>query len=262
MAKTQDQLERAKTFRALHVPGDPVVLFNVWDAGTAQVAARTGARAIATGSWSVAAAHGYADGEKMPLELALADLERIVAAVQLPVTVDLESGYGRSPADVSETVTRAILAGAIGFNLEDRIIGESGLYSAADQSSRIRAARQAADRAGIPAFINARTDLFLKADRTTHDGELLDAALRRAEAYAQAGASGFFAPGLVDETWIERLGRECALPINILVLPMAPPAKRLTELGVARISHGPGPYRLAMRAFEDAAREAYASTRA
>jgi len=252
------QTDRAKTFHALHAPGNPVVLLNVWDAGSAQVVALAGARAIATGSWSVAAAHGYTDGENLPLELALANLRRIVGAVSLPVTLDLEAGYGRTPAEVLAAVSGAIEAGAVGFNLEDRIIGEEGLYPAEDQCARIRVARAAAEDAAIPAFINARTDLFLKAHRADHDERLLDAALQRGAAYAGAGASGLFVPGLVDGPLIERLCRESALPVNVLVLPGAPPAGRLADLGVARISHGPGPYRLALGALEEAARREYA----
>ncbi len=250
------QAELAERFRALHVAGHPLVLFNAWDAGSAQAVARAGAKAIATGSWSVAAAHGYADGEELPLELALANLGRIAAAVELPVTIDLEAGYGRNAAAVYETVARAVAAGAAGCNLEDRILGEPGLYSIADQSSRLQAARGAAERAGVALFINARTDLFLKADPAKHDDELVDAALERAGAYAAAGASGLFAPGLVDERLIARLCQACPLPVNILVLPTAPPARRLAELGVSRISHGPGPYRLAMQTIEAAARRA------
>jgi 2-methylisocitrate lyase-like PEP mutase family enzyme len=251
------QVERATVFNGLHTPGKPLILFNAWDAGSAAVVARAGGKAIATGSWSVAAAHGYADGELLPLELALANLREIVAAVDLPVTIDLETGYGRSPDAVAETFAKTLGNGAIGANLEDQVIGSETLHSAADQSSRLRAARGAADSLAIPAFINARTDLFLKADPGRHDDALLDAALRRAEAYAEAGASGFFAPGLVNERLIGRLCAACPLPVNILVRPGAPPPKRLAELGVARISHGPGPYRLAMRAIEEAARDAF-----
>jgi 2-methylisocitrate lyase-like PEP mutase family enzyme len=250
------QVERATVFNALHTPGNPVVLFNAWDAGSAGVVARAGAKAIATGSWSVAAAHGYADGELLPLNLALATLREIVAAVDLPVTIDLESGYGRSSDAVADTFAKALANGAIGANLEDQVIGSDRLYAAAEQSARLRAARRAADSAAVPAFINARTDLFLKADPATHDDALLEAALQRAASYAQAGASGFFAPGLIDERLIGRLCDACTLPVNILARPGAPSAKRLAELGVARISHGPGPYRLAMRVIEEAAREA------
>ncbi len=254
------QHDRATMFNALHLKGRPVVLFNVWDAGTAMAVARAGARALATGSWSVAEAHGFRDGETLPRELALANLRRIAGAVDLPVTVDLESGYGGSPDAVAETVTRAIEAGAIGFNLEDQIIGQTGLYAVAEQAARVHAARAAVDRTGIPAYVNARTDLFLKAEPADHDDKLLDAALQRADAYRAVGASGFFAPGLVDDGLIGRLCAACALPVNILMRPGAPPTQRLAALGVARVSFGPAPYRLAMRVIEDAAREALSGT--
>ncbi|MFN2387441.1 MAG: isocitrate lyase/phosphoenolpyruvate mutase family protein [Thermoanaerobaculia bacterium] len=253
------QGERARLFQSLHVPGAPVVLFNVWDAGSARAVARAGARAMATGSWSVAAAHGYEDGEKLPLELALANLERIVAAVDLPVTIDLESGYGQSPEAVGEAAKRAIASGAVGFNLEDRVIGAKGLYSAEDQAARIRAARAAADQAGISAFVNARTDVFLKSDPVTPQAEHAEEALRRAEVYAHAGASGLFVPGLVREELIAAICKGSPLPVNVMVHPASPSGKRLAEIGVARISHGPGPYRQALHAIEEAAREALTS---
>lgn len=253
------QAEHAAAFHRLHVPGRPVVLYNVWDAGTAQAVARGGAKAIATGSWSVAAAHGFEDGEHIPLDAALANLREIVAAVQLPVTLDLEAGYGSSPDAVAKSVANAIGAGAIGFNLEDQVIGAGTLYPVAEQEARLRAARAAADRAGVPVYINARTDLFLNADPAHHDDALVTAALERAHAYARAGASGLFAAGLIDESLIARVCKECPLPVNILVRPAAPSSKRLAALGVARISYGPGPYLLAMQAVEEAARQAHAS---
>jgi 2-methylisocitrate lyase-like PEP mutase family enzyme len=256
------QIGYAAAFHRLHVKGRPVVLYNIWDAGTAQAVARAGAKAIATGSWSVAAAHGFEDGECIPLDSALANLREIVAAVQLPVTLDLEAGYGAAPDAVATTVTKAIQAGAIGCNLEDRIIGAAGLYSEEQQAARVRAARTAADRAEVPFFINARTDLFLKADPAKHDAALASAALARAHAYAAAGASGFFAAGLIDESLIATVCAECPLPVNILVRPNGPSGNRLAALGVARISYGPGPYRAAMQAIEDAARLASASVEA
>ncbi len=252
------QLERAETFKRLHIKGDPVILFNVWDAGTARVVADAGAKALATGSWSVAAAHGCSDGQALSLLLALENLVRIVASVNLPVTIDLEAGYGDTREIVADTVTRAIAAGAIGFNLEDQIIGGEGLYSLGEQSLRIAAAREAADHVGIPAFINARTDIFLKAGAEQHDDRLGNEALHRALTYAEAGASGFFVPGLADERLIGKLCEACPLPVNTMVMSTTPLAKRMAELGVARISHGPGPYRLMMQALADAARLVYA----
>lgn len=251
------QNDKAAAFARLHVKGDPIELFNVWDPGSARAVAKAGARALATGSWSVAAAHGFEDGEALPLELALANLARIVRAVDVPVTVDLESGYGAEPAHVGDSVSRALAAGAIGMNLEDRAIGGKGLYDVAMQAARLRAAREAARACGVDAWINARTDGFLQEPRESHDAALADAAIERARAYAEAGASSVFVPGIADETLIERVCAGSPLPVNVMVVAGLAPKARLAALGVARISHGPGPYRLAMKALEDAARALY-----
>jgi 2-methylisocitrate lyase-like PEP mutase family enzyme len=250
-----DQAAKARAFKALHIAGNPLVLFNVWDAGTAKAVAASGAKALATGSWSVAAAHGFDDGEFMPFDLALANLERIVAASDLPVTIDLESGYGATPDDVGVTVARAIKAGAIGCNLEDSCCETGPLRDVLDQAARLKGARSAAETLGLSAFLNARTDVFLIAPAAEHEG-LVAEAVARARAYADAGADGFFVPGLVNETLIARVVEQSSLPVNIMMTPSAPSAKRLAELGVARISHGPGPYRAMMKALEEAARAA------
>ncbi len=249
-----DQVTKATTFKALHVPGNPLVLFNVWDAGSAKAVAASGAKALATGSWSVAAAHGFDDGEHMPFDLAIANLERIVAATDLPVTIDLEGGYGADPGEVGATIARAGRAGAIGCNLEDGF-RESTLRDAADQVARLGGARAAAERLNVPFFLNARTDVFLISSADQHEG-LVATALERGRAYADAGADGFFVPGLADERLIARVVEGSPLPVNIMTSAKTPPAARLAELGVARISHGPGPYRMAMKALEDAARAA------
>ncbi|MEE1609771.1 isocitrate lyase/PEP mutase family protein [Microvirga sp. CF3016] len=249
-----DQVTKAKTFKDLHVPGRPIILFNAWDAGSAKAVAASGAKAVATGSWSVAAAHGFDDGEHMPFDLAIANLERIVAATHLPVTVDLESGYGADPEAVGATIGRAVQAGAIGYNIEDGF-REATLREVSDQAARLKGAKAAADRFGVPAFLNARTDVFLIASADQHES-LAAAALERARAYADAGADGFFVPGLADERLIARVVEGSPLPVNIMAGARTPSAARLAELGVARISHGPGPYRMAMKALEDAARAA------
>ncbi|MBF9194496.1 isocitrate lyase/PEP mutase family protein [Microvirga terrestris] len=250
-----DQVTKAQKFKTLHVPGHPIILFNIWDAGTAKAVAASGAKALATGSWSVAAAHGFEDGEHMPFDLALANLERITAAMELPVTIDLESGYSVTPDGVGMTVARALEAGAIGCNLEDSARETGPLRTISEQAARLKGARHAADRLGIPAFLNARTDVFLIAPADTHEG-LVAEALERARAYADAGADGFFVPGLVNEALIARVVEGSSLPVNVMFNTAMPPAARLAELGVARISHGPGPYRMMMKALESAAREA------
>ena len=250
---------KAEQFHALHVPGRPLVLFNAWDAGSAKAVAAGGAAAIATGSWSVAAASGYADGERMPFELALANLERIVAAVALPVTVDLESGYGTHADAVAATAVRAIQAGAIACNLEDSYPENGTLRPVSEQVQRLGAVRATTTGLDLPFFINARTDLFLTSDPATHTDAMADEAIARARAYAEAGASGFFVPGLVDQRLIARMVAECPLPINIMVTDRTPTLQQMAELGVARVSHGPRPYLQMMKALEQAARAALAA---
>ena len=144
-----DQTRKAEQFRALHIPGKPLILFNIWDAGGAKAVSAGGAKAIATGSWSVANANGFADGESIPLVLAIDNLRRIVAATGLPVTIDLEGGYGDTSEVVGDTVGLAIDAGAVGCNLEDSFPATGKLRKTVDQADRIRRARQTADAADI-----------------------------------------------------------------------------------------------------------------
>jgi len=241
--------EKARLFASLHVPGDPLILYNAWDAGSARVIAEAGAKAIATGSASVAAAQGFHDAEALPLELALANAERVVAAVELPVTIDFEGAYAVAPEGVAANMSRLAATGAIGCNFEDQVIGGEGLHSATLQSERIRAARAAV---GVDFFINARTDIFLKA--RDHDDAKVDHAIERAKAYAEAGASGYFAPGLADLSLLKRLCEASPLPVNFMAWPGSPTADEVTAAGVARISHGPFPHKLAMKALAEAAR--------
>jgi len=216
------QTERAIEFRALHQVGDPLILYNIWDAGSAKTVAASGAKALATGSAPVAMAFGYADGENIPLDLALENVKRIIAATDLPVSMDLEGGYGAEPSVVAETITRAVETGIVGFNFEDQITADSV-------------------QSGV--FINARTDIFLKAKPDAHDEAMLEKAVTRAKAFEQAGADGFFAPGLANPDLIAKLCEACPLPVNIIALPHVPEKKALIDLGVARISHGPVPYK-------------------
>ncbi|KKX31857.1 isocitrate lyase/phosphoenolpyruvate mutase family protein [Rhizobium sp. LC145] len=254
-----DQNGRAEAFGALHRKGNPVILYNIWDAGTAKAVAEAGASALATGSWSVAAAHGYADGENLPFDALLATVREITVAVDLPLSVDFEGGYTEDPAALADNVAKVIEAGAIGINFEDQVVGGSGIYPVEKQAERIRAIRARAERQGIPFFINARTDLFLKeSDRGRHTA-LLEEAVERAKAFAEAGASGFFAPALADEELIRRLCEAVALPVNIMMMPGVPAPKRLGELGVARVSYGPGPYRAMMARLKEDAAAVYAA---
>lgn len=252
------QQSKAELFRSLHVAGDPIVLFNVWDAGSASTVAGAGARAIATGSLPVALAYGYKDGENMPLDMALDNIRRIINAVDVPVSMDLESGYGTSPAELAKSIELSMTTGIVGYNFEDQIIGGDGLYSITEQSARLKAARIATDSSGVTGYLNSRTDIFLKAPADQHNDAMVTEAIDRAKAYQQAGADGFFAPGLADEKFIERLCREVEIPVNIIALPHVPPKAILAKLGVARISYGPVPYRQMTAFLTDAAKAAFA----
>ncbi len=249
------QTDKYRAFAALHVPGDPLILYNVWDAGSARTVAGASAKAIATGSASVAAAQGFTDAEGLPIGLALANAAAIVAAVDLPVTVDFEGAYAVEPDGVAANMKRLAATGAIGCNFEDQVVGGEGLHAIDAQAARIAAARSAV---GADFFINARTDIFLKAKAETHDAAKVEAALERARAYADAGASGLFAPGLADLELLARLCAASPLPVNFMAWPGTPPAAQIAATGVARISHGPFPHKLAMKALGDAAREIYA----
>jgi len=244
------QAEKYRAFAALHVPGDPVILYNAWDAGSARAVAEAGAKAIATGSASVAAAHGYDDAEGLPLELALANAARVAGAVALPVTIDFEGGYAVAPDAAAANVAKLAATGAIGCNFEDQVVGGEGLHPIAFQAERIAAIRAAA---GPDFFINARTDIFLKAKLETHNAAMVEAALERAHAYAEAGASGFFVPLLADLGLLARFCASAPLPVNFMAFPGCPPAADVAAAGVARISHGPFPFKLAMTALKEAA---------
>lgn len=249
-----NQSRKAEQFRSLHIPGRPFVLFNIWDAGSAKVVAAAGAKAIGTSSWAVGNANGFSDGERMPLSLAIDNLRHIIAATDLPVTLDLESGYGDTPEAVADSVQLALEAGAVGCNLEDSFPENGKLRETVAQCNRIRCARQRADASGVHIFINARTDVFFQAPAEHHNDRMMDEAIKRACAYAEAGADGLFAPGLTDATLIVRLAKASVLPLNIMVTDATPPVPVLAGHDVARVSYGPRPYIMAMKALEEGAR--------
>jgi len=247
---TQDitaQTAKARAFAELHQPGNPLVLYNIWDAGSAKVIEEVGAKAVATGSWSVAAAQGFEDGEKLPLEIALMTARRICKTVDVPVSLDFEGAYAIGPTAVANNICLALKQGIVGINFEDQVIGGKGLHKEADQAKRIAAARNAANDFGVPLFINARTDLFLHETNAEWHAGLMPQALERLATYTEAGASGFFVPGLTDPELIARICEASDLPVNVMASPTGTDRAAVAELGVARISHGPAPFRQALR---------------
>ncbi|MCL6698562.1 isocitrate lyase/phosphoenolpyruvate mutase family protein [Sphingomonas sp. NSE70-1] len=247
--------ELFRRFAALHVSGDPLVLFNIWDAGSALAVVKAGAKAIATGSASVAMANGFGDGENLPMEFALANARRIAESVDLPVTVDFEGAYSNDADEGARNIAELAATGVVGCNFEDQVVGGEGLHSIDVQAQRIAAARAAV---GPDFFINVRTDLFLKVPQEAHDGAMLDEAIARGRAYAEAGASGFFVPMLGDLDLLRRLCDESAIPVNFMTYPGCPSNAEVAATGVARVSHGPFPHMALMKQLEEAAGEALA----
>ena len=232
--------DKAELLRSLHVPGRPLVLANVWDAGSAVVAARAGAPALATTSAGLAWSVGAADGDRIDRDTALAAVARIAAVVDVPLSADVESGFGADAAGVADTVRGVLDAGAVGINLEDstwdRSPGAAPLRPVAEAAERVAAARAAADERGVPLYLNARTDVYLQLRE--EPAAMLEQALERAAAYVAAGASGVFVPGVTDLETVAALTKGIDAPVNILAGPGAPTVAELASTGVARVSLG------------------------
>ena len=241
------QAEKRAQFASLHAGGQPLVLVNIWDAGSARTVAAAGAAALATGSASVGGALGFGDKEAVPLDVVLDHIAGIARAVDLPVSLDFEAGYSVDEAGLGQNIRRVIAAGAVGINFEDGYpAGDgTGVRPLEEAVARIRAVRKAAD-AVLPGFwINARTDICLTTKPADHEAQLT-AIAARGEAYAAAGASSFFVPGLRDMPLIRRVCAASPLPVNVMSGPDAAGFRPLAEAGVRRISYGPHPWRAAM----------------
>jgi 2-methylisocitrate lyase-like PEP mutase family enzyme len=231
----QEAAGAAAAFRALH-EHPPLVLPNAWDAVSAIVIESAGALAIATTSAAVAWACGAPDGERIGRDRMWQALTEIVASVRIPVTADIESGYGATLDELGMAVTSLLRIGIAGINLEDSLVTDRTLRDPPTQAARIRVVRAAADRVSVPLWINARTDTYLTAVGTPQ--EQLHATMARAELYAAAGADSLFVPGVVDIGTIRELATG-PLPLNVMVGPGAPDVEALAEVGVARMSVGP-----------------------
>ncbi|MGA7623684.1 MAG: isocitrate lyase/phosphoenolpyruvate mutase family protein [Candidatus Acidiferrales bacterium] len=235
------QSEKAEQFRRMHHGPEILVLPNAWDCASARIFEQAGFPAIATTSAGIAFSFGYPDGEKIPRNLMLATVRRIVDCVRIPVTADLEGGYD----NIEKTASALIESGAIGLNLEDLLHSEPPvLEDITKQAEKIRMVRRIGEASGIHLVINARTDAYLA--QIGEPASRFDHACRRLRAYIDAGADCVFLPGLTDEATIGRVLETLKFPLNILAVPGAPTISRLQVLGVARVSVGSGLMRSAM----------------
>ena len=227
--------DRAETFLALHQPGNPVILPTVWDAWSAKLAVDAGFAALTIGSHPLADSIGKEDGEGMAFDDVVTRVKQITAAVDVPVSVDLESGYGESPAGL---IAGLLEAGAVGFNLEDTVHKEGGrLRSSSEHAELVGALREAADATGVHVVINARTDLFLRG--VGDEADRVDRAIARLTEAANAGADVLYPVGRHEPDAMRRLTSELPLPINAISLPEQDDPASFGPLGVARISFGP-----------------------
>ena len=251
MSPPEGAHERAVRLRGLHRGPEPLMLVNVWDVASALTVEAQGAPALATASWGVAAAYGADDDESMGRDAMLAAVARIAGAVFAPLSADLQRGFGETPGDVGETMALAIEAGAVGCNLEDGVGPAHEPRPLDDAVARIAATVAAGQRAGVPLVINARTDVFLHA--TDHGEAQLAEAVDRGRAFLEAGADCVFLPGLTDRALIARAVEQIG-PVSVLATPASPPLHELAELGVVRISVGPGAMGVAYAALAATAR--------
>lgn len=246
------QKEKAEKLRALHQTAGPLVLVNAWDVVSARIIEDLGFPAVATTSAGIAWVEGFADGERISRDHMLERVKRIAHAVQLPLTADLEGGYGYTVRDAEATAHGAIEAGAVGLNFEDAHSEENSLIDLELQAARIAGIREVATKLNVPLVINARTDVYL-AGIGNNDAWRLQETIRRGNEYLRAGADVVFVPGVTDETTIEKLVSGIGGPINVLAGAATPSIERLRELGVARVSVGSGALGYVLARFRDAA---------
>lgn len=235
-----EQMNRARTFLQLNLAGG-LILPNAWDAASAAVLATAGFPAVATTSAGVAFARGLPDAELIGRDAMIREIALIARTVSVPVSADIEAGYGPDIADVGDTIDAVIEAGAVGVNLEDAVYppgGDAPLFMVDEAAARIAAARARADASGIPLVINARTDIFLLG-LGDNDDERLAMAIERGRAYHAAGGDVIFLPGLLDPALIRRAADGIGAPISLMAGRSSPPAAELFAAGAHRLSVGP-----------------------
>jgi 2-methylisocitrate lyase-like PEP mutase family enzyme len=240
-----EQRKKAEAFRAMHSAREVLLLANVWDVASARIIEQAGFPAIATTSAGIAFAQGYPDGQRISADRMIAAVAQIAGAVNVPVTADVEAGYGSKPEDAARTARQVVEAGAVGMNFEDAT-GDPAepLTDLSLQLEKIRAIREAVDHSGAGLVLNARTDVYLL--RIGEPAKRYDEAVRRLSAFRDAGADCLFVPGVRDAPTIGRMVADLRCPVNILAVPGSPSVPELAALGVKRISLGSGPMRAAL----------------
>ena len=246
------QFENGKLLNQLHHNGKLLVLPNIWDPLGAVMLESLGYPAVATASASIAFSNGYPDGEKIPFNDLLIILQKIVTSVKIPLTADIESGYAENNSVLKENIKKLVDVGIAGINFEDSRHDEDKIISIEEQCEKISIIKKAATEKGVIIFINARTDIYIKANHLTNE-EKLSETIRRGKAYKDAGADGFYPIFLREKEDIESVIKEVALPVNILLLPGIPDFETLKKMGVARVSLGPGFLKTAINAMKNIA---------
>ena len=253
MAKQNNiQPEKGDLLNTLHHNGKLLALPNIWDPLGAALLESLGYAAVATASASIALSNGYQDGENIPFKELLEVLKKIVRSVQIPVTADIESGYAKSNAELKENIKMLLDVGIAGINFEDTNKDDKTIISIEAQCEKLSVIRNTASEMRVPLFINARTDVYLQANDLP-DQEKLAETIRRGKAYKDAGADGFYPIFLKEETAMKSIVKEVGLPVNILILPGIPDFKELQDLGITRVSLGPGFLKIAINAMKNTA---------
>jgi|SRR5579872_815511 len=249
-----EQVKKAEAFLAMHKAGPVILLPNVWDVASARIVEEAGFPALATTSAGVAFAQGYPDGQKIPVERMVSVIAAISQAVKVPVTADVEAGYGQKPEDAARTARLVIEAGAVGMNFEDASgRADHPLTDLPLQLERIRAIREVAQKAGVKLVLNTRTDVYLL--QIGDPAKRYDEGLRRLQGFREAGADCLFVPGLTDAETIRRIVADLRCPVNILAGTGSLSVRQLADLGVRRISLGSGPMRATLGLLRQLARE-------
>lgn len=244
------QNKKVKEFSSLHHNGQMLVLPNIWNPFGAKLLQQSGYKAVATASAAVSLSNGFRDGQNFPFDELLLLLKRIVKAVSIPVSADIESGYATDNETLSENVKKLIDTGIAGINFEDSVHGVNGLISKEKQAEKINMIRRIADDSGAGLFINARSDVFLK-NQNHSNQEKTNEIVSRGMLYKDAGADGFYPIFLKDEAIIRIIIKEVGLPVNLLMLPGIPGLDTLKSIGVARVSLGPGLFKFAVKAMKE-----------